>query len=429
MKLKLFFISCIFITNATLSQTDVVSGDKVTGDKVMGNKIIIYQKIQKITQVQSDQSLLFLGFQYSELRFDSTQSKEMKEKYLTLNDLCLGSLKNNEYFIKNKAKISDLISEVLKLQQKSVKEAFAVKVKNDYDNTRKENFLLCISALKGTNDNDSAQALLNYFDHTIYDAWKVDSTYFLANLVLDNFNILIDAFSKRLEKTNSTTEVDKLFKLINSFIALDFNPKWDYYICLKVNEALKDQFGSTKLFLGQLLLEGYKDFLSSTGKLPSKPTSDDVKRVYRYIFPVSNENTLERNMLLSQVTLLVQGDLICEQKTINKINGGYNWAMDEKRINKIPFLMFNRSLTEIKNESQIGDTILTLNKEYYTMREKVIKSFNYKFDKFSRLQRIDNDVENSIFNDILLKLGQTKYYDNCNLINYVYYRNLYIYQK
>lgn len=413
------------VSNSRDATVIIGNGNTVTNTK----NLSIYQTIQKITIASPDQYLLFIGFQLSDYRFDSIQSKLLRDKCSLLNELCLSSVKDDKFYQKNKSKISDHITEIFKLQQSSFKEAFITKVKKDYDSTRKENFLLSISALKATSDNDSAQTLLNYFDHTIYDAWNVDSTYFLSNLIRNNFNILIDAFSKRLEKTNSTIEIDKLFKLINSFIESDFNPKWDSYISLKVSESLKGQFSSTKSFLGQLLLEGYKDFLSNKGKLPKKPTSDDVKKVYRYIFPVSDESTLERNMLLSQITLLLQGDLICEQKTINKIESGYNWAVDEKRLNKIPFLMFNRNLAQLKTESQIGDTILTLDKGYYTMREKAIKSFNYKFDKFSKLQRIDKDVENSIFNDTLLKLGQLKYYDDCNLIDHVYYPNLYKYQK
>lgn len=398
------------------------------GNTVTKN-VSIYQTIQKITVVPADQYLLFVGFQVADLRFDSIQTKQLRDKCSTLNNLCLNSVRDDKFYQKNKAKISDLINEIFKLQQNSFKEAFFAKAKKDYDNSIKENFLFSIATLKTTNDNDSAQVLLNYFDQTIYEAWNLDSTYFLSNLVSDNFNILIDAFSKRIEKTNSTTELDQLFKLCNSFIQAKFNPNWDYYISLKVSESLKGQYTTTKIFLGQLLLEGYKEYLTNKSKFPKKPTSDDVKKVYRHIFNVSNKSTLERDMLLAQITLLLQGDLICEHKLISKIQSGWNWSEDEKRLNKIPFLMFNRSLRELRNKSQIGESILTLDKEYYLTRELTIKSFNYKFNKFSTLQRINKEIDNSIFNDALLKLGQSKYYDNCNLIHSVYYPNLYNYEK
>jgi len=393
------------------------------GNSVTNNKsIIIYQTIQKIIALPKDQSLLFLGFQLSDLRFDSTQSNELKEKYSILNELCLNSIKDDKFYSKNKIKISDLISDIFKLQQKSFKEAFVVKVQRNYDSSRKELFLINLAELKKVNDYDSAQSLLSYFDHTINEAWNVDSNYFLSNLVKENFNLLIDAFAKRIEKSNSSIEVDKLFQLMNSFIqAENFNPKWDYYISLKVSEALKNQFNITKVYLGQLLLEGYKVFLLNKGKFPKKPKIDDVKQVYKYIFPVSDENTLERNVLLAQITLLLQGDLICGQEILDKIQSGWNWAEDVKRLNKIPFLMFKRTLPELKKESQVGDTILTLNNIYYTRRETTIKNFNYKFDKFSKLQRIDEHIGDSIFKDALLKIGKDKYYDNCNLIRFIYY--------
>lgn len=411
------------VTNSKDATVIVGNGNTVT------KNVSIYQTIQKITVVPADQYLLFLGFQLADLRFDTIHSNQLRDKCTTLNDLCLKSVRDNNFYQRNKALISNLINEIFKLQQNSFKEAFFVKAKKEYDSSRKENFLFSIASLKTTNDNDSVQTFLNYFDQTIYEAWNIDSTYFLSNLVRDNFTLLIDAFSKRIEKTNSITEVDKLFKLCNSFIQADFNPKWDYYISLKVSESLKGQYINAKSFLGQLLLEGYKEFLISKKKFPTKPTSDDVKRVYRYIFPVSDKSTLERDMLLAQIALLLQGDLKCEQQLINKIKSGWNWSMDEKRLNKIPFLMFNRTLNDLINKSQIGDSILTLDKDYYLTRERTIKSFNYKFNKFSTLQRIDTDIENSIFNDPLLKLGQPKYYDDCNLIDYVYYQNLYNYEK
>lgn len=431
-QISLIITTCsILLVNISFSQNDKVAGDKFNGDKVMGNKITIIQNIQKTIPLPADQSLLFFGFQLSDLRFDSAQSKQLIERCSSLNELCLNSIKDEKFYQKNKSRISDFMSEIFKLQQTSFKEAFVQKIKKDYNNTRKENFILSISTLKVTNDNDSAQTLLNYFDRTIYEAWKLDSTYFLSNLIKDNFYLLIDAFSKRLEKTNSTVEVDKLFKLINSFSEADFNPKWDNHITLKVSESLKKQFGDTKIFLGQLLLEGYKDFLISKGKFPKNPTSEDVRRVYKYIFPVSNEITLNRNILFAQITLLTQGDLICEQKLIDKIQSGWNWPEDEKRMNKIPFLMFNRSLIELKQGSQLGDTVLTLNKEYYSTRENIIKLFNYKYSIFSKIQRIDTKIENSIFNDPLLQLGQinSNHYNGCTLINHVYYQSLYSFPK
>jgi hypothetical protein len=295
-------------------------------------------------------------------------------------------------------------------------------------NTNKEvslKYLASLTELKNINDDNSAQLILTSLEQEIKEGINNDSASSGPNIVRNNLTSLIDAFAKRLEKSQSTVEVDKLFDLINAIIQKkEYDATFDRYIAYQVSEAINMQFNESKTYLGDLLLEGYKLYLKDN-ELPEKPSREDVKSVYQYIIATSDEISLERNILLAQMRLLSKEALVCNEQSMDKIRIGKNWTANENRLNKIPFLMLNKNVDELIQQSALLDTTLDLSNDYYVKRQRTIKMFNYKLDKFAQLDRISRGDKDLIFDDPFLMLGTIKQYDGCPLIHYISRKDFY----
>lgn len=101
-----------------------------SGDNVI-NKYVIYKTIYNNIKTEEDRSLLFLGFQIAELRWDSVQPKQLKERYTILHDLCINSLKKGGY-ASNKAMIVETLNDIYKQQGRLFKEQFVKKSDKEY---------------------------------------------------------------------------------------------------------------------------------------------------------------------------------------------------------------------------------------------------------------------------------------------------------
>jgi len=131
-------VTVFFLVKTSLAQkVEIINSEKSNiivgnGNNITNKTVNIFNQIQKVTQTSTDRFDLYLGFRLSDLRFDSTQPKYLNAKYDSLNKICLTSVNDNKFYLKNKKVLQGLIDRTLTLQQNSFRQTFVLKTKDEY---------------------------------------------------------------------------------------------------------------------------------------------------------------------------------------------------------------------------------------------------------------------------------------------------------
>lgn len=413
MRTLLFIFCALSLTaSAQLPQSSI-------GYNYGKDNLTIYQTLLNHISSEPDREFLFTAIRSSELRQSPSHHADFKDKLQAVYEMAIKSASDSIYFSSHKQAIADVLNTAWVYQDRETRSVTEQKAKDDYNRFRHDRFQQTLTELKTAKTDAAAKPLFDYLRNELNAGRTKDTTTFISIVVKDNLVPLVELFTTRLQKTESTAEIDNLLELINSIIRDPYDTNSERYIAYRVSEALKPGFTESQKYLGDLLTEGYKKVISERKKIPASPTREDVVGVYEFIISSSDGVSLERNVLLSQIQLLNIGTLSCSVPKIGKVERGWDWSANIDRQNKIPFLMLNKDIKQIVSESSLGETALANTDAFYLDREKSIKLFSYKFNKFSQLLRISRGYRDLIFDDPMLNIDASNPYGPCKMIHHV----------
>lgn len=414
--MKHFYLLAIACTLSSIAlcqnKTINVSGDYITGDKV-DKKYETFYKTIKITNVYEERELLFLAMDLSAYRLDSTKSKSFRDRCDSLYGLCTASFNDKVFYTKNKAAIRSQVTTLFDLQNKQFREQLETKARSDYRAQQLAELEENIAILKRTDNEDSLSVALDFLTNQLQVA-PVEFGSIKDSLIKQKAADISRGAITALPNARSPLIIDKLFLLFETIGNKSENNISS--LVASINSHEQTALRQAKEALGHLLLEGYKLYFKQHKQLKRDLKFEDIVSIYFYVTSISDSSTLQRNILLAQVSLSEKGLLNCSDKNIAN---GYGWADKPKYIFRVPAETYLPDAQTTINLSPLNDSIVPPGASLPDKWGSTVKAFNYQLRSFRQLVQHLNtpfiDVSSLIYNNELLLDWPIAHYSNCYL--------------
>jgi hypothetical protein len=246
----------------------------------------------------------------------------------------------------------------------------------------------------------------------------------ISHIIKKNPDRLLNSLSQRLGSTTSNQEIDKIYRITAQMNTLGYVSSENALECL--NNGTVISYNLCKKYLGNLLLEGYKAYLSNHGHFKPKPVATDTKEIYEWLLQVSDKNTLKANTVLAQFYLAEQNVLGCTEKIQEVIKSKIGWQFSpDGLLNKIPVVTFLKTLAYLQNLSPFRDTLFTSARQMFEEAKQSVAAFHLKLKKLREdsLSSSHKDWTSKAEEKYVFNYPIFTYYQHdaaCTIFNYTY---------
>ena len=401
----------ILLSCSVVAQSPSILQTNKDGDNVAGNKNVttINQKIDqtihktivnnynKFISAPEDRDLVNLAM---DLVVDQPKGLDatVQARFKRLDSLCYVSASKDAY-VKNKEFISyevryifSRVGSQLSARIDSLKQAF--------DQGRRDWSEHLLDSIAHSSSSDMNE-LVGYVAEQVrlsYDSTglRIDETW------SDLATFLTVAVKVRMEETTSSIELEHLLKLRSEV-------GWE-----PILSGLRADFDSCSAYVGDLLLEGYKNYLLK-GKLSKRGERKDVEEVYAFVLLVADDADMQPLMAMAQTSLLQRGVMVCDTEWLLKTK---YWQFNRKGVLwNLPFRTLKSDLAMLKIMSPVAGQPFVASGPVYNKRRDRLKNFQSKFKMVAQAFGFGS-TEGTVLSDPILT--GFKVIPSCPRLDYIY---------